>query len=75
MEMKRWLHGQSRRRRFFVLWALYATLFAGVQIAVSLGVAGYTGHVFHGPPTWVFGQDVLGAAILAAFLSRATRTK
>jgi hypothetical protein len=67
--MKQWFRRQSQRRRFFVLWAFLAVLSTGVQIAVSCMVAVYTGHVSLGPPSWVFSQDIIGTAILAAFLS------
>jgi hypothetical protein len=71
--MKHWFRRQSQPRRFFVLWAFFAVLSTCVQTAVSFMVAVYTGHVFLGPPSWVFSQAIVGTAILAAFLSWAIR--
>lgn len=71
MGMKRWLHRQSQRRRFFLLWAILAAILLGSQITGGLIVTALVhDHVFHGPPPWVFGLDVLGSAISAAFQSR-----
>ena len=71
MEMRRWLHWQGQRRRFFILWAIFAVLLLGIQITGSLiGAAWHHDHVLHAPPLWVFPSDVLSAGTLAAFLSR-----
>jgi hypothetical protein len=71
MWMERWLDRQGQRRRFFIVWAIFAATLAGTQITVSLIVAASThAHVFHGPPLWVFGLDILGSAIPAAVQSR-----
>jgi uncharacterized membrane protein YhaH (DUF805 family) len=71
MWMEHWLHRQGQRRRFFIVWATFAAILAGTQITISLIVAAKIhAHVFHGPPLWVFGLDVLGSAIAAAVKSR-----
>jgi hypothetical protein len=71
MWMEHWLHRQGQRRQFFIVWAIFVATLVGTQIAVSLIVAASKhAHVFHGPPLWVFGLDVLASAIPAAVASR-----
>lgn len=71
MWMEHWLHRQGQRRRFFIVWVIFAAIFVRTQIAVSLFVAAKIhGHVFHWPPLWLFGLDVLGSTIPATVASR-----
>jgi hypothetical protein len=57
----------SRRRVFFIAWAVFAVLFSAVPIGVTLIFAAYhPGHAYHLPPLWIFPENVLASALPAA---------